>query len=64
MGGKEAVKKILEINENAKIIVSSGYASGSTLSDYKSFGFVDMIGKPYTMTNLREVIARVLNDNN
>ena len=61
MGGKEAVKKILEINKKAKVIVSSGYASGPVMSDYKAIGFIDMIAKPYTIANLKEVINRVLN---
>jgi len=62
MGGKEAVKEILDINKNAKVIVSSGYTSGSVLAEYKSFGFVDMIDKPYTMTKLKVVLDRVLNE--
>ena len=62
MGGKEAVKKILEIDRNAKVIVSSGYASGGVLADYKSLGFADIINKPYTMDKLKEVLHRVLSN--
>ncbi len=62
MGGKEAVQKILEIDKNAKVIVSSGYSTCSDLAEYKSFGFVDMIEKPYTIDKLEEVIQRVLFD--
>jgi len=60
MGGKQAVQKILEINKNAKVIVSSGYASGSVLANYKSYGFVDLVDKPYTVDKLKKVIDRVL----
>ena len=62
MGGKEAAKKILKINSEAKIIVSSGYTSGAVLSDYKAFGFIEKIDKPYTMASLNEVLLRVFND--
>ena len=62
MGGKEAVKEVLKINKDAKVIVSSGYAGGLTLADYESFGFIDMINKPYTIAKLKEVLDRVLND--
>ena len=62
MGGKEAVKEILKIDKDAKVIVSSGYASGATLADYKSFGFIDMINKPYTIAKLGEVLNRVMNN--
>jgi len=56
MGGKKAVKEILKIDKDAKVIVSSGYASGATLADYKSFGFINMINKPYTIAKLEEVL--------
>ncbi len=62
MGGKETVKKILEIDNNAKVIVSSGYSSGAELADYKSYGFIERIDKPYTMPKLKEVLHRVLSD--
>ena len=62
MGGKEAVKHILDINPDAKVIVSSGYTSGGLLSNYKSFGFVDMIDKPYSLAKLKDVLYRVLNN--
>jgi PAS domain S-box-containing protein len=62
MGGKETVKKILAINEDAKVIVSSGYASGGTISEYKSYGFIDMIQKPYSMAQLKEMLFRVLDE--
>jgi len=64
MGGKVAVRKILDINEYAKVIVSSGYTSSSALAEYKSFGFIDMIDKPFTIAKLKEVISRVLDNNN
>ena len=62
MGGKEAAKKILEINPEVKMIVSSGYTSGAVLSDYKAFGFIEKIDKPYTMASLNDVLNRVFND--
>ena len=61
MGGKETVKEILKIDKNAKTIVSSGYSSGGTMADYKSFGFLEMINKPYTIAKLKKVIDTVFN---
>jgi len=60
MGGEVAVKKILEIDDTAKIIVSSGYENSSVMSNYKDFGFEDVIVKPFTIESLGEVLSRVL----
>lgn len=60
MGGKQAVKEILKLDEKAKVIVSSGYANEKTIAEYSSYGFVDMIQKPYTLAKLKEIVLRVL----
>jgi two-component system, cell cycle sensor histidine kinase and response regulator CckA len=60
MGGEEAVKSLLEINPGAKVIVSSGYASGPVLSDYRSYGFSAVVGKPYTVDELAHAMDDAL----
>jgi len=45
-GGEEAINSLLEIDPAVKVIVSSGYPSGSILSDYRKFGFSAVAGKP------------------
>lgn len=61
MGGEEAVRSLLEIDPNAKVIVSSGYASGPVLSDYKKYGFSAVVGKPYTVNELARAVDEALN---
>jgi FixJ family two-component response regulator len=60
MGGKEAVQKILEINNKAKVIVSSGYSTDPIISNYKDYGFVDTLKKPFNFSELSKVINAVL----
>jgi PAS domain S-box-containing protein len=60
MGGKEAVKKLLEIDPQATVIVSSGYATDPIMSDYKKYGFKAVIAKPYSVKQLRELLSRLL----
>ena len=60
MGGKEAVKEILKIDKEAKVIVSSGYSSGTVLSNYAEYGFKGIIGKPYKIEKLQKVLEEVL----
>ncbi|MBN1691980.1 MAG: PAS domain S-box protein [Dehalococcoidales bacterium] len=60
MGGKEAVKKLLEIDPEATVIVSSGYATDPIMSDYKKYGFRAVIAKPYSVKQLRDLLSRLL----
>jgi len=43
MGGKEAIKKILQIDPKAKVIVSSGYSNDPVMANYKEYGFPGVI---------------------
>lgn len=63
IGGKEAIKDILDIDPEAKVIVSSGYADNPVMSNYAAYGFKGIISKPYTMNNLQKVLSKVLDHN-
>ncbi|MEO8350768.1 MAG: ATP-binding protein, partial [Chthoniobacteraceae bacterium] len=60
MGGREAVKRLLEIDPQVKAIVSSGYATDPVMSAYRDYGFCGMIAKPYEIEALGAVVADVL----
>lgn len=60
MGGKETIKKILEYNPDAKVIVSSGYHNDPIMSDYREYGFKGIIPKPYRASELSRVLKEVL----
>jgi PAS domain S-box-containing protein len=59
MGGKEAIKKLLEIDPRATVIVSSGYATDPIMSEYKKYGFKAVIAKPYSVKQLQETLKRL-----
>lgn len=59
MGGKMAVGELLKIDSKVKAIVSSGYSSDS-FADYKTYGFCDVIAKPYMLQELGKVLSRVI----
>jgi two-component system cell cycle sensor histidine kinase/response regulator CckA len=61
MGGKEALKKLLEIDPTVNAIVSSGYATDATMSRYQDFGFRGVIAKPYEAAALGKVVHDVIN---
>ncbi len=60
MGGREVVKILGNLDPGLKAIVSSGYANDPVVADYRRFGFVDALSKPYDMEGLRETLSRVL----
>ena len=62
MGGKETVKRILKINPEARVIVSSGYASDPVMANYAEYGFKGIVAKPYTRNKLLAVLNRVLGE--
>jgi CheY-like chemotaxis protein len=60
MGGKEAVKILLESDPNVRAIVSSGYSDDPIMSSFREHGFVAVIAKPYRLNELSDVVARTL----
>ncbi len=60
MGGKEAIVKLLELDPQARAIVSSGYAMDPIMSRYREYGFSGVIAKPYDIDELAVVIANTI----
>lgn len=61
MGGKEAIKRLKEISPSVKAIVSSGYANDPIIANYKDYGFMSILPKPYTLENLSTTVNDILN---
>jgi len=62
MGGKETIKKLLEIDPKLKAIVSSGYATDPIMSEYKKCGFSAVVPKPYSVSQLEKTLRSVLKE--
>lgn len=56
MGGKECLKKLMEIDPTVNAIVSSGYALDATMSRYQDHGFRGVIAKPYEAAELGRIV--------
>jgi two-component system cell cycle sensor histidine kinase/response regulator CckA len=54
------VQKLLEIDPQARVIVSSGYSDDPVLSNFRKFGFQGLIYKPYKIKELDEAVTRVM----
>ena len=61
MGGKDAVRKILEIDKEAKVIVFSGYSNDPVMANYRDYGFVGVIEKPFSIDDFLRVLSKIKN---
>ena len=60
MGGARAIKEILNIDSEVKAIVSSGYSDDPAMADPKSFGFSEVLPKPYQPNELIALVRGIL----
>ncbi len=62
MGGQETIKRLKEIDPKVKAIVSSGYTDNPAISNYKHYGFCEVVAKPYEMIEFSQKLHQVIND--
>jgi len=60
MGGKRAIQKLIEMDPQAKVIVSSGYSNDPVMSNFRDYGFSGVLRKPYNIEQLGEVLHKVI----
>jgi PAS domain S-box-containing protein len=60
MGGKEAIQHLIEIDPQVKAIVSSGYATDPIMAEFRDYGFMGVVAKPYQIQDLTRVLNSVL----
>ncbi len=60
MGGRDAVRKLIEIDPNVRAIASSGYSNDPVMADYRGYGFCGVVIKPYKADELGNAVHSVL----
>ncbi len=60
MGGKEAVKHLIELDPQAKAVVSSGYSNDEVMSHYQDYGFKGIIKKPFRLDEISQVVKKLV----
>lgn len=63
MGGEETIRMLKEIDPGVKAIVSSGYCDNPVIGNYKSYGFCEVVAKPYEMMEFSQKLYRVVKQN-
>ncbi len=60
VGGQETAEKLLKLDPQAKLIVSSGYSNDPVIADYSAFGFQASLVKPFDRKELNKALSSVL----
>ncbi len=60
MGGVEATSAILAMDPEARIMVASGYSKDPVLANYREYGFLARVEKPFSSDKLREALCQTL----
>lgn len=60
MGGKEAIEKLKTFDPDIKAIVCSGYSEDPVMSNYRKYGFCDMLAKPYHIRDMKKKLEKLI----
>ncbi len=62
MGGQEAVGQLCALDPQVAAIVSSGYSNDPVVSEFRVYGFVARLTKPYDPNDLIDLVSRVMRE--
>ncbi len=60
MGGIDTIKKLMGIDPQVRAIVSSGYSNDPVMTNFREYGFMAALPKPYTKKDLNDVLNKVI----
>ncbi len=58
MGGKLTIERILSIDPQVKAIILSGYTDDPVIQNYKDYGFVGALTKPFALKDLLAILEK------
>ena len=56
----EAVKEILAVDPEAKVLVSSRYSNDPIMANCREYGFSGTMAKPYQLEELMKMVYQIL----
>jgi two-component system cell cycle sensor histidine kinase/response regulator CckA len=62
LSGRDVLFKIKQENQDAKIVVSTGYFEEEFKSDFEQAGIKHVLQKPYVLDHLLETLQRVIEE--
>ena len=64
MGGKETIQRLLGIDPSVKALLISAYDTDPVFSNFRQFGFIGALAKPYDIFELSDMILKVFGPGN
>jgi PAS domain S-box-containing protein len=61
MGGKETMIELVKIDPMIKALVCSGYSNDAIMANYREFGFIGCLSKPYRVDELNRLLQKTIN---
>jgi CheY-like chemotaxis protein len=62
IGGEKTIERLLEIDPDIKVAVSSGYSDDPIMTNYKEHGFSAVIKKPFGVSDIEKILHILLAD--
>lgn len=59
MGGKETIQELRKLDPHVKAIVTSGYSDDPIMSDFRAYGFENILVKPYKIVDLAKTLESI-----
>jgi CheY-like chemotaxis protein len=63
LGGRETIRQLLHIDPSIKAIVSSGYSNDPVMANFRDYGFVGIVRKPYSVEKLSRAVHEAIRVN-
>lgn len=60
MGGKEVIRELKRLDPNVKAIISSGYLTDPIVENYREYGFMGALTKPYDSVELDDKLQKII----
>ena len=60
MGGRETIKKLLEIDPHVKAIIACGYSDDPIVSEFSNYGFCGAVAVPYDLEKMKAILNNLL----
>lgn len=60
LGGVPALKRLQKIDPHVKAIISSGYSDDLIMKNYRKYGFLEAVTKPFTLEKLTGVMEKLI----
>jgi len=60
MGGRDAIKELLAIDEEAQVFVSSGSPDDPVVANFREHGFAGVLAKPFDLQSMQRALTPLL----